>query len=336
MLDENVGGKLAVWSGISNYNVMNSKFYKDGNEQLLSDCFDAVITGIKDFCITRNTRFEELLIYGAGRRMPWQPFRHALYGSRMRQTDREVKISEYEHYYCKNDQWTAKLPIYYSTQKEFVGYIIKKTEACLRQSVNYKHKLATDIKSGGQSYRELQRPAANRDELDKVIEKAVADFHRNTTRTVVNVDHRNLARIREEALGTQEQLIVPEVEPHYESVSAPDIQPEEHIGFTMSFSDGWKALKEALTDIECKALSIALNGSASIKEFADANGIMLEVLADQINEKAADYIGDSILEVDDNMVLYDEYRENVAEITAYTELGIRDLEPEGERMVGTV
>jgi len=83
---------------------------------------------------------------------------------------------------------------------------------------------------------------------------------------------------------------------------------------TMSFADGWKALKEALTDIERKALSIALLDKKSIKAFADENGIMLEVLADRINEKAADYIGDSILEIDEEMMIYDEYRENIAEM----------------------
>jgi len=82
----------------------------------------------------------------------------------------------------------------------------------------------------------------------------------------------------------------------------------------MSFADGWKALKEALTDIERQALSIAFNEGAGVKVFADENGIMLEVLADSINEKAADFIGDSILEIDDEMILYDEYRENIASL----------------------
>jgi len=41
---------------------------------------------------------------------------------------------------------------------------------------------------------------------------------------------------------------------------------------------------------------------------------MLEVLADSINEKAADCIGDSIVETDEEMILYDEYRENIEAI----------------------
>jgi hypothetical protein len=314
LFEKNTENKLELWNDISGYDIKNSKFYKEGNEQLVSECFDAVLSGIHSFCDKRDTRFEDLLVYSVSRRTVWQPFKHALFGSRAKQTDREVHMSAFERYYCKNDQWTANLPIYYSSQKDFVGYIIKKAEACLRQAVNYKYKLVADIKPGSKPFRELQRPAAKRAELDKVIEKAVADFHRDLTRTVVNVDHRNLARIREEALETQEQLIVPEDDSAFETVKAPIKQSQEQTELTLSFSDGWKALKAALTEVERKALSIALHGNTSIKAFADENGIMLEVLADSINEKAADYIGDSILEINDEMILYDEYRENIAGI----------------------
>jgi len=56
------------------------------------------------------------------------------------------------------------------------------------------------------------------------------------------------------------------------------------------------------------------NNKTNIKAFADENNIMLEVLADSINEKAADLIGDSILEIDEEIILYDEYRENIKSI----------------------
>ena len=337
LFDENVENKLELWNGISGYDVTKSKFYNDGNEKLLSDCFISVFSEIQNFCIERNTRFEDLLIYSVSRRSPWQPFKQAHFGSRVKQTDRELIISDFERYYCKHGQWTANLPIYYSSQKDFVGYVLKKTEACLRQAVKYKYKLVADIKPGSKPFRELQRPAAKRVELDKVIEKAVADFHRNLTRTVVKVDHANLARIRIEALDTQEQLIVPETKQgdgssvlkqgdgssvllhppvgHEVSITPQaSRQPEDEVKLTMSFADGWKALKEALTDIERQALSIAFNEGAGVKAFADENGIMLEVLADGINEKAADFIGDSILEIDDEMILYDEYRDNIVSL----------------------
>ena len=316
LFDDNAEDRLELWNSISGYDITNSKFYKEGNEQLMSGCFDAVLSAIRGFCEKRNTRFEDLLIYSVSRRMIWQPFNQALFYSKKRQNDREVHISAFERYYCKNSQWTANLPVYYSSQKDFVGYVIKKTESCLRQVVKYKYKLVADIRAGNKPFRELQRPAAKRAELDKVIEKAVEDFHRDLNRTVVTVDHSNLARIREEALGTQEQLIVPE-----EDIQSPLVQEvEEDIELKTSEPDivyeesPWSALKDALTEIELKALVVALDSSKCTKDFADKNGIMLEVLADGINEKAADYIGDNILEVEDDIMIYDDYRDNIVEM----------------------
>jgi len=315
LFDESAENKLEIWNSISGYDITNSKFFKDDNEQLLSDCFDAVLSAVQEFCVKRNTRFEDLLVYSVSRRIPWQPFKQALFGSRAKQTDREIKINEFERYYCKNGQWTANLPIYYSSQKDFVGYIIKKTEACLRNVTNYKYKLVAEMKSGSKPFRELQRPAAKRAELDKVIEQAVIGFYNELNRTVVTVDHINLARIREEALETQGQLIVDEdVEKKCESevnILSTDSRFIEKPPITLSFADGWKALKAALTDVERKALSLALQEGSDIKTFANDHNIMLEVLADSINEKAADCIGDNLLEIDDDIVLYDEYRENV-------------------------
>jgi len=315
LFDEKVENKLKLWNSISGYDVTGSKFYKEGNEQLLSDCFNFVLNGISEFCEKRDTRFEDLLIYSVSRRMPWQPFKQALFQSGQRQSNREVIISAHERYYCKNGEWTANLPIYYSSQKDFVGYVIKKTEACLRQQVKYKYKLSAELKAGSKPFRELQRPAAKRAELDKVIEIRVIEFYRELNRTVVKVDLTNLARIREEALDIQEQLIVPEEGAVQEPVKIPVITDDEPVieqeTLTLSFSDGWAALKGSLTQVEREALAIILRGETSIKTYADDNNIMLEVLIDGINEKAADFIGDSILDFDDEAYIFDEYRENV-------------------------
>lgn len=78
-----------------------------------------------------------------------------------------------------------------------------------------------------------------------------------------------------------------------------------------SLASGWTSLKQALTDVEIAALSAVLQGRKDMKQFADEHGIMLEVLADSINEKAFDHIGDNILELNDSMIIYDEYIENV-------------------------
>ncbi len=84
-----------------------------------------------------------------------------------------------------------------------------------------------------------------------------------------------------------------------------DAQPEE----LAAGSDPWEQLKAALTETERKALALALEGEGNLKPFADTHGIMLEVLMDGINEKAMDFVGDSLL--DDEFVIYDDYTDQV-------------------------
>ena len=74
-------------------------------------------------------------------------------------------------------------------------------------------------------------------------------------------------------------------------------------------SDEWNALGEVLTERELQALRIIIYGKANLKQFADEQGIMLEVLAEGINEKASDLVGDGLL--DNDFEVYEDYLEDV-------------------------
>jgi hypothetical protein len=176
--------------------------------------------------------------------------------------------------------------------RELAGNVIKKTEACLRLATGYRYKLTANASP----------------DLDAAIEKAVAGYIREKNRTVVIVDAESLKRIRLEALDTQDKLLVPdEVEELYDPSEAQEYEPEA------TLSEGWDGLKSALTETELDAIRLALEGG-DVKAFADAHGVMLEVLADGINEKAADHIRDSLLELDGGVYIYDEYKNKAAEM----------------------
>ena len=57
---------------------------------------------------------------------------------------------------------------------------------------------------------------------------------------------------------------------------------------------------------------ILCTGNGDIRGFADAHGIMPEVLMDGINEKAMDAVGDSL--TDDEFVIYEDYIAEVREM----------------------
>lgn len=104
--------------------------------------------------------------------------------------------------------------------------------------------------------------------------------------------------------------------------------------------DPWKRFGNVLSEAELKALTFLLYKDGdkppfdikrstsggdgryalwqeilsykSVKQLADGQGIMLEVLMDGINEKAMDYVGDSLL--DDDFIIYDDYIEQTEEM----------------------
>ena len=74
-------------------------------------------------------------------------------------------------------------------------------------------------------------------------------------------------------------------------------------------SGPWKVLWQLLTETERQALASLSEALVDLKTFADAHGIMVEVLADGINEKAMDAVGDGLM--DEEFIIYEDYIEEV-------------------------
>jgi len=301
-LNSNDGGEensLTFWNRISGYNIVNSRFYKAGNEAGLNACFDYVYDGIRALFEKNNVKIEKFFSYGVNARFHWRPFQRAVFYNWLLQPDRVVELPGGETYFCKGGRWTVDASVHDAARKDLIGYTLKKMEACLRKAVNYRHLLSVNPGRISNDFRKLGVPFSK---FNKAIEQSVADYIKSTTRTVVTVDQDNLARIRMEALGTQGRLLVSD---DSESVTEPAPVPVP----PASAAGGWNAFFDALDDTERGAVSLIVSGGAQLKAFADRRGVMLEVLLDGINEKAADHIGDNILDVGDGVIIYDEYKD---------------------------
>jgi hypothetical protein len=82
---------------------------------------------------------------------------------------------------------------------------------------------------------------------------------------------------------------------------------------TVRPTDIWEAFAASLTPVETAALKKMLAGITvkDMAEFARDSGVMPEVLLDGINQKALDLTGDTILELADDMVVFDDYKEHL-------------------------
>ena len=279
---------FALYCAVSRYDIRKSAFFRENeNEKLIRDCFLFVLDKLRPF------GFEDMVFQPAKKSAVWLPFRNALFCQRMQQPDRRVALSENEIYVCSKNKWFLLT----GGNRQLAGYVMKRMESVLRDTVKYKHKLSANASAVDPAI--LQKLP-----LEKLVKDAVLEFYREATKIVISVDTAGLNRIRQEALATQEKLAVEEPEAEQEPPPMPLSSSAEE--------DGWASLKAALSKTELQALALMLRGESNLKRFADENGVMLEVLAGGINEKAADHIGDSVL--DDDFLIYDDYIKNVKEM----------------------
>jgi len=303
-----------LFSAISKYNIQKSAFYTEDTSKMITDCFHFCLDKIRQDFKTAGMHFDDALFKPSKKITIWKPFRDALFHQCQKLPDKRVIMSENEIYIRKNNEWTTSTTITSEKGRQFIGFMMKKMESILRKVTKYKYKTTANIDMV--SPKTLKRLTKSGINIEDSIQMAVLQFYREATKTVVTVDHTSLARIREEALVTQESLIVEDeaVKParlkeNHDIFQDDNSQKETS---TKPVSDSWSDLKNKLNHNELCALKVILQGKC-IKQFADDNNIMLEILADSINVKAMDYIGDNLL--DDEFIIYEDYEAHIKRMT---------------------
>lgn len=288
-----------LFCSISKYDIRKSHFFNEKNSALVAACFNFVMKTLRQALLTHSINLDKELFYTTKKRVFWLPFNGALFHNWINQADRQIILSDKEIYICDKNQWFFNSSIATNNSRQLIGYIMKKTEATLRQLTNFKYKLTANINGFSHFITdEMQRLGLS---LEKIVDDAVITFYKEATKTVVKVDFSSLSKIREEALTTQEKLIVEEQEDIFTPPAAKEEEPP-------SYSDEAEVV---FTINEINALKVLLLGG-DIKSFADESEIMLEVLMDSINEKAMDLIGDSFM--DENFEIYEEYSQQIKDM----------------------
>lgn len=313
-----------LYCAISKYDIRKSVFYTDETSKLISSCFNFVIKKIQQAFETAGIRFHDALFHPSKKLVTWTPFKDALFYNWLKQADRRIVFSENEIYICSNNEWKFSTIITTDKGRQFIAYVMKQMESLLRKITKYKYKITANIDMINQeTFNRLQKAGLD---IKNIVNAATIEFYKEATKTVVEVNQASLARIRQEAYATQEALIVEEQKEAAYPVQVQAELPDQNIfddielcnsGLydteIVSESGIWNSLRDALSDNDIEALEIIMNMDnsrfANIKQFADHNKIMLEVLVDGINEKAMDYIGDNIL--DDDLTIYEDYLEQV-------------------------
>lgn len=296
---------FALYAQLSKYNIRKSIFFTDQTKELISDCFYFLLCRMRKLCKASGKLFEDFVFCPAQEETEWKPFAGALFYPYLDQEDRTVIFSEREVYTCIQNKWTYCAGVLTDSGIDLIGYIMKEMESVLRKQLHFRYKINADPGQCDSSV--LKKLEAVGIIFPGFISQGVKDFFAVRNRKPVHVDRESVRRIRSQSLETQEKLIVPE----NEEVCSSPVEPAQ-LDPPAPVSDVWAAFTSALTDTEMGALR-AILCEKDVKAFARANGVMLEVLLDGINEKAMDTIGDTLLEIDETVTVYDEYRDKLME-----------------------
>ena len=207
----NPNDNFDLYCSISKYDIRKSKFYNDDTVGLIRDCFDYVIHRLREIFSEKQILLDDFLFHPTKNMTPWTPFQDALFYPGLRHPDKRVVLSEKEIYVRSQNKWTFHTTITTESGKQLVGYVLKQMESVLRKAMKYKYKLSVGSNALSPITAEVLSQAGIN--LEHLVTKATLEFYREITKTVVKVDPEALAKIRHEALITQEKLIVPEQPP---------------------------------------------------------------------------------------------------------------------------
>lgn len=322
--------RFEQYCGVASYDIRRSAFVTQENMPLFQESVGQILEHLSVLMADNGASLEESVFQPMKSMAIWQPFKDSLFFPWNSPPDKTVMISSKEIYVCSGGSWGVSKVITTERGKKLLGYIFKQTEVVLRRLTGYKHKLKADASI--LTHEAVQMLENKETSIEKLVTDITTAVYREANKTVVTVNADNLKKIREEALLTQEKLIVleeeersilakPEKKAEPEAlIEEKNIQPTEQKAVLKmaepvaqeTLSGPWAELKQALTQMELMALKVLLKNSKNLKAFADARGIMQEVLADGINEKAMDVIGDGLM--DEEFVLYEDYIEEVRKL----------------------
>lgn len=329
-----------LYASLSDYKFTKSIFYTEERGAFLRQCFNRAVELLNALLAQGGGSFEDLIFYGRKGSL-WKPFEKALYFSgadrpKNHRAQRTVKLSEAEVYWYDNGKWAcSKNRIHRESGRRLIGYLFRRLEVLYRKSTGFSYKISADRSKV--STAELAR-FTEPDRFFACVDEAFIACDREARRVSVTVNPAQLEKIREKARITQEKLTVAaaaddtepsvaETAPTAEPEPLPSAKPADPTPLALfptpaadsaavPPTDPWQALADSLTPAQAGAVRLLLDGSgtAQLESLARQHGLMPEVLLDGLNEKALDLVGDSICELTDTVLLFEEYRKELERV----------------------
>lgn len=273
-----------------------SKFY--GANQ--ADCDKVIVRVLRKVSDHYNKHTKRTMVeqyFGKLGEFQVHLFDAAVFCDPLKKRNSEFAIDERCIYRCKNGLWTVTKHATPMRPSGKLEDLLKTTDAVMREEFSYKHpvKYETETKWIIKLIREETQAL--------LAEKKAAEEKR------ISIDYSQLARIRREAAITQDKLTVDDELEEAENLQSVQKSIPESVPAVETVSSGPDD-ESPLSSPEYRLLHCLLYGGST--GWVQAEGYMLSVLVDGINEKLYDTFMDSVL--DDTPELIEDYIDDLKEM----------------------
>lgn len=324
--------KFELYTKISSYKIKQSKFYSESTYPILKDCFNYTIPKVISYFKKYSLDFTTVILGKTIGKMGWCPFIGFYYVQKKEISDKVIVLCENESYQYQNNNWECILsPEGNPMGISIVGYVLKRMEARIRESMKFKYKLSPNINSllknnsfgtvnPKQVIKAISDPC-----FDSTIDNAVYEYFKNKNSSIVvtpptampthiHVDVKLLDNIRQKAFENQQKLTVVEASEN-QYIFDLQVNTDEQ---NLNQEGEWDNLFKNLSYIQIQVIEIILSGKDTTKrlrEIADNSGQFIEVLIESINEQSIQFINDNIINIENDMIyIYDEYIKDISNI----------------------
>ena len=227
--------------------------------------------------------------FGAYHTVPVLLFESAVFFDRAKSRTFDFAVDAVRTYHCRNGFWSVQKYDCPDRPSTKLGKLVKTVDAVMRERCAYRYPIKRELDT------KWIIKLIEEETQSLLAEKAAAQAKK------VTIDFSRLSAIRQDALLTQDKLIVEEeaVESEIPEAAATETA-ESEIPQTL------------LTPEEYRLLQSLLYGRDL--GWVRSSGLMLSVLADGINEKLFDAFSDSVLTLEDQPALVEDYIQDLKEM----------------------
>lgn len=323
-------GLLTYLDKQSSYKVKKSKFYESTYGYFIEEAIPTVFEHLSRYFAEHNADFKALVLGKMHTISDYPLFRQLPYVEQRENYENKIDFSPIEQYTFQKKICNKKTFQESPNLRVVMGIILKMVEIRIREKTNYKRQLTLNLKDLGKisAQRKVLLPLVEDDAFIETIVKAVDLFLDEKMKQLkeealikrrqsVVIDKDSFQNIRESTVRIQEKILTEEEKTdtpiQLETSPSPStleitsrLIPEQDSEVEM----GMDILVEHLTFFEKKILNNIMNGASrnELETIVKEEAQLLEVVLEDINLKALDYIGDNLIEdLGDQVNIYEDY-----------------------------